>query len=98
MRYFIIDDSGSMLLEDGHKQVGPLSDPRMVSCSRWDELGDRIRFYAGLAEAAEQATEFRLLNRSVARVLGRKSDKGASHKALLKDLALDPRGETPLCR
>ena len=98
MRYFIIDDSGSMKRGDGHKLRGSKTNPKMVSCSRWDELGERIRFHAGLAEALGQPTEFRMLNGSAPRVLGRKSDKGASYKALLKDLTRDPSGETPLCR
>ena len=98
MRYFIVDDSGSMVTEDGHKQIGSKEHPKIISCSRWDELGERIRFHAGLAEALGQPTEFRLLNGSAPRILGRKSDKGSNYEALMKDLKRSPSGGTPLCR
>ena len=39
-------------------------------CGRWDELGETIRFHAGLAESLAAVTEFRLLNGAPPRLLG----------------------------
>ena len=35
---------------------------RLVSCSRWSEMTESLRFHIGLASAAGASTEFRLLN------------------------------------
>lgn len=36
----------------------------MLSCTRWVELVDSMKFHAGLAKAASAPTEFRILNSS----------------------------------
>jgi hypothetical protein len=54
-RFIIVDDSGSMATADGHmvyKQSNS-SQVRIVSCSRWEELTEAMRFHAGLADAAK---------------------------------------------
>ena len=62
-RYWIVDNSGSMMTADGHKLVQG-SDGRqgMVTCSRWEELGENIRWHAQLSVEIGAYTEFRLLN------------------------------------
>ena len=50
-RFFIIDDSGSMATSDGHRLIGRGHNKKMVSCTRWSELTDAVRFHAGFAEA-----------------------------------------------
>ena len=35
---------------------------RLVSCSRWSEMTESLRFHIDLAGAAKAPTEFRLLN------------------------------------
>ena len=62
-RFWIIDNSGSMGTQDGHRVVsGPGGREGMVSCSRWEELGQGIRWHARLAVELGAYTEFRLLN------------------------------------
>ena len=50
IRFIIVDDSGSMVTNDGHRLVGVGTNTRSVSCSRWTELIDAMKFHAGLAE------------------------------------------------
>ena len=50
MPFIIVDDSGSMVTSDGHRLVGTGRNTRVVSCSRWTELIDAMKFHAGLAE------------------------------------------------
>ena len=38
MRFFIIDDSGSMSTSDGHRLVSN----KYVNCTRWSELVDSV--------------------------------------------------------
>lgn len=63
---------------------------RLVSCSRWAEVTDAIRFHAGLAEAVGVPTEFRLLNGAPPLILGRGTDDGIAHKTLLEYLERSP--------
>ena len=35
---------------------------RIATCSRWDELGETLKFHAQAAHVAAAPTEFRLLN------------------------------------
>jgi hypothetical protein len=62
-RFWIVDNSASMMTVDGHKLVHG-SDGRqgMVTCSRWEELGENIRWHAQLSVEIGAYTEFRLLN------------------------------------
>lgn len=56
MRYFICDDSGSMMSADGNHVVGSGSQTKLVNCSRWTELTDALRFHVQLAKAARAPT------------------------------------------
>ena len=51
LRYFIIDDSGSMCASDGHKYIGTGLNKKRVGCSRWAELGNFVKFHAGLVSS-----------------------------------------------
>lgn len=99
IRFFILDDSGSMSTGDGHRLVGEGARKQLISCSRWAELGDSVRFHAGLAEASGAISEFRMLNRSVPITVGhRDENNGHSVKALLDLFEDSPSGKTPLCQ
>jgi hypothetical protein len=56
--------------------------PRSVNCTRWAELGDALRFHAGLATAANALTEFRLLNGAPPLVVGRIGEGQESYNIL----------------
>lgn len=62
IRFFIVDDSGSMNTSDGFKVIGSRDDSKIISCTRWSELSSTVKFHAGLSEAVGAPTEFRLLN------------------------------------
>ena len=64
IRFYIVDDSGSMNQSDGQRILGHGKDQKLVKGSRWSELMDCIYFAANLAEEVGAPTEFRLLNGS----------------------------------
>jgi hypothetical protein len=57
-----------------------------VSCSRWTELAESLRFHATVAEKLGAPTEFRFLNGSPPIVVGRKDDNGNNLAQLLSAL------------
>ena len=61
-RYFICDDSGSMNANDGKLFTGYGEVKKLVSCTRWTEMAESLRFHSSLAQALNTPTEFRLLN------------------------------------
>jgi len=75
MRFWIIDNSGSMLATDGHRLVDSTPSYRrdskarfvvpsfyMVNCSRWEEIRETVLYHVRLAALMEAPTRFRLLN------------------------------------
>ena len=74
-RIWILDNSGSMALEDGHSLLVKLN--KSVECSRWAEVQETVQCHAELASRLHAPTEFRLLNpqspesKFVGSVLGR---------------------------
>lgn len=102
IRHFIIDDSGSMSINDGHKIIGAADDPkkqRIIKCTRWSELRDCLEFHAELSHAAKAPTIFRFLNMSEPISVGFRDDTdGAGFKQFIQLLEDDgPGGQTPLC-
>lgn len=102
IRFFICDDSGSMINSGGTKFV---DDATLIQCSRWDDLCQSIRFHAELAHYSKGAApcSFRMLNRGGGcpidiGVGGRVTVGDASPLArFLRQLEEPPRGATPLC-
>lgn len=99
MRFFICDDSGSMITPDGHRLVGTNSrNMGLVSCTRWAELSSALSFHAKLAYVASAPTEFRMLNGAAPITIGDGAADG--HEKLQTFQALldgSPGGNTPLC-
>lgn len=62
-RIWIVDNSGSMTITDGHRisetDDGKLS---MTSVTRWQELQDTVIYHAQMAAVLNSLTRFRLLN------------------------------------
>ena len=98
IRYFITDDSGSMLTNDGHRLVGSGPKTKFITCSRWSELTESMRFHAGLAEAGRIPSEFRLLNNAEPILVGRGEDGGVNLQLCLQVFDESPGGQTPLCQ
>ena len=97
IRYFICDDSGSMLTNDGHRCVKIQNDNKIVKCSRWSELVSSLTFHSNLAEISNSPTEFRLLNMADPVLIGSGQDRGKSLDAFLDILSESPGGQTPIC-
>jgi hypothetical protein len=97
MRYFICDDSGSMVTGDGHRLEGEGTRRASVPASRWAELGDFVRFHAGLSESAKAPSQFRMLNGAQPINVGTGMDGGSNLVALTALLNNSPGGGTPLC-
>lgn len=97
LRFFIIDDSGSMILNDGKKVMKHGNQTKMVKCTRWEELTGTMKFLGELSEELGAPSEFRLLNGSDPIIVGLGDDNGKS-LAFLKEVMSDsPAGPTPLC-
>eukprot|EP00945_MAST-04E_sp_MAST-4E-sp1_P008987 g8987.t1 len=97
-RVFLIDDSGSMGANDGNMlHQGPRGFVK-VSCTRWKELVQCIKFHAKLAHIAQAPSEFRLLNGGNPVELGTPATMDGTNLQILFSL-LDGQfgGGTPLC-
>ena len=100
MRYWIIDNSGSMQLTDGHRLVTSGGRTALVSSSRWAELCDSLEFHSKLAAHLYAPTEFRVLNEPAGVPSVIHVGYGDPQKELEKMNALmrtSPLGRTPLC-
>ena len=106
VRYWIIDNSGSMQLTDGHRVVTTTGGNKgLVTSSRWEELCDSLVFHSTLAANLGAPTEFRLLNESagvprggiVSVGFGGGSDPGRDLEQMRLLLSTQPHGRTPLC-
>lgn len=64
LRIWIIDNSGSMSSDDGHRIVATKRRNRVVveSCTRWEEIQDAVGYHANMAATLKVPTVFRLLN------------------------------------
>jgi len=64
-RFWVVDNSGSMLIGDGHRYVptgkgdGSL---KAVPSTRWAEITDTVRYHAQMAALLDSPTIFQLLN------------------------------------
>lgn len=68
LRFWIIDNSGSMQQPDGHKIISARTGSsnagnlHMLPCSRWEEIVDCVEYHIKLAGIIQAPTRFRLLN------------------------------------
>lgn len=97
-RFMVLDDSGSMGISDGNMLVKSGNLCKEVRCTRWEEMGDTVKFHAELADIAKAPTEFCFLNSAAPIVVGEQEDDGQAKNKLLTILSDSPSGGTPLCR
>ena len=109
LRVWIVDNSGSMSLNDGHRFVSTSSSSniKVVQCTRWKEIQETVEYHARMAALMKAPTIFRLLN-DPGRIVGPQifgvADKGDHLIDSDLQLALStisnasPTGGTPLCR
>jgi hypothetical protein len=62
LRFWVVDNSGSMRTSDGHQIRGDQQNLRVVDCNRWVELQQAVSYHAELAGLLEATTVFRFLN------------------------------------
>jgi len=95
-RFFICDDSGSMVENDGHRLLAlPNGERMMVTCTRWTELVDSLQFLVELSRAASAASQIRTLNGPAPFMVGTAED---DNERLTGFYETWPNGRTPLCR
>eukprot|EP00596_Hydrurales_sp_CCMP1899_P002650 CAMPEP_0119044152 /NCGR_PEP_ID=MMETSP1177-20130426/29073_1 /TAXON_ID=2985 /ORGANISM="Ochromonas sp, Strain CCMP1899" /LENGTH=258 /DNA_ID=CAMNT_0007013745 /DNA_START=18 /DNA_END=791 /DNA_ORIENTATION=+ len=99
-RFFICDDSGSMMSSDSHRVIdtAPGNNFKVVDCTRWAELTDTLKFHINLANKAQAPTEFRMLNGAFPISIG--SSVAADMTGVPRMMSLleaSPGGGTPLC-
>ena len=102
LRFWIIDDSGSMLTNDGNRRMTNATGTsnRIISCTRWSELTSSLKFHVDLIDAACVLSEFRFINQAKPLVLGDSEDieQSRANKAEIYQLfEMGPSGQTPLC-
>eukprot|EP01039_Chlorochromonas_danica_P008815 gene8815-9719_t len=97
LRYYLVDDSTSMQALNGQRVVEKDGVKRLVTCSRWEELVDSLRFHVIFAQAALAPTQFHLLNAQQAVRVGFSEEDDENVSMLLKAFDQTPEGETPLC-
>jgi hypothetical protein len=65
LRIWVVDNSGSMSMGDGHRIVettDKTKQVKLVQCSRWTELQETVEYHARMAALLQAPTVFRLLN------------------------------------
>ena len=64
LRFWILDNSGSMSKPDGHRIIStrPNNDIKIDDCTRWEELRECTQYHINLSALVGAPTKFRLLN------------------------------------
>eukprot|EP00804_Cyclotella_cryptica_P000582 CCRYP_009982-RA/>CCRYP_009982-RA protein AED:0.07 eAED:0.07 QI:284/1/1/1/0.42/0.5/8/1964/427 len=83
-RYWIIDNSGSMQIGDGHRIVPTGKGDnslKTVASTRWEELKETVQYHAKTAALLDSPTIFKLLNRPNLKQLAQKFSVGEHGQA-----------------
>jgi hypothetical protein len=105
-RLWVVDNSGSMQIGDGHRVVEVDGKISLQPVSRWEELQDTVIYHAQMAALLKSYTRFRLLNDPGPSVGRREVAVGAPgrdveseiRQARLTMTRTRPEGVTPLAR
>jgi len=64
IRFWVVDNSGSMWTNDGHRMIQSNSSatPKFIDCTRWEEIKETVLYHANMAAQLNMPTIFRLLN------------------------------------
>mmetsp|Transcript_45835 Transcript_45835/g.96211 ORF Transcript_45835/g.96211 Transcript_45835/m.96211 type:complete len:366 (+) Transcript_45835:693-1790(+) len=61
-RFWVVDNSGSMQIGDGHRIVRKDGKSKAVACTRWEEIKETVKYHAEMASILDCPTIFQLLN------------------------------------
>ncbi|KAL7528399.1 hypothetical protein ACHAXR_002426 [Thalassiosira sp. AJA248-18] len=61
-RFWVVDNSGSMQIGDGHRIVNNGAKSKTVACTRWEEIKETVKYHAQMASVLDCPTIFQLLN------------------------------------
>lgn len=91
LRIWVVDNSGSMQMTDGHRIIptSKRNDVRIVECTRWDEIKECVNYHAQMAALLNAPTTFRLLNDPGATVGSQQfgvAEKSSSAAEIMKDV------------
>ena len=62
LRFWVVDNSGSMRSNDGNQILGEQNNIKVVPCNRWTELQGTVDYHIDLAALLQVTTVFRMLN------------------------------------
>uniref|UniRef100_A0A7S2EWP1 VWFA domain-containing protein n=1 Tax=Trieres chinensis TaxID=1514140 RepID=A0A7S2EWP1_TRICV len=70
VRFWVVDNSGSMNKPDGHRIIETTkhNNVKIVPCTRWEEIKECVNYHAQMAALLAAPTVFRLLNNPGTRV------------------------------
>lgn len=105
LRIWVVDNSGSMRIADGHRivETANQNNVKLVDCTRWSEIQQTVEYHAQMASLMKAPTVFRLLN-DPGKFVGPQQFSIAEKGEIDEDLALalqtmrnaGPGGVTPL--
>ena len=100
LRIWIVDNSGSMSINDGKRLVGG---GKVIRCSRWEELRETVFFHANFSASTRSHTSFRLLNNhpyeyAVGTPHPGTHESAAQLEKVNQAMRTGPAGGTPLCQ
>jgi hypothetical protein len=106
LRFWVIDNSGSMRTSDGHELRGTSQQLQLVPCTRWKELQGTIEYHIEMAGLMKSTTIFRLLNDPGANVGPQEFSVAETPGMIEKDIVrgigiirkAEPLGLTPLAK
>jgi len=70
----------------------------MVSCTRWTELVESLKFHVDVSKAANAASQIRTLNGPSPFLVGTAEAEDVNNEKLTKFFETLPNGKTPLCK
>jgi|EP00521_Asterionellopsis_glacialis_P015048 Mg-chelatase subunit ChlD len=64
LRIWVVDNSGSMAQNDGHRivETAHSDNVKIVGCTRWREIQETVNYHAQMAALLQAPTVFRMLN------------------------------------
>lgn len=106
-RIWVVDNSGSMQIADGHRILIRNDEYRVVESTRWEEIQDAVKYHCKMAALLDSPTLFKLLN-NPGRAVGPQqfsvAERGDAYaeedinKAMKIITKAKPGGVTPLTR